>query len=179
MRLLAPLVALATGGLLVAATLIAQDQDMMPRPAPEHAQLKQRAGTWSADMKMKMGAQEITDKGTLTYTMLGDFWVIGDYEGHYMGMPFKGHEVSGWDPETKQYVSYWMDSGSAEVSVSHGTWDGATKTMTMSAKGKDMMTGKPVTWVKKTKEDGPDKMVMSMGNEGEEPMMEITYTRKK
>ena len=179
MRLLAHLVAFATSGLIVGATLIAQDHDMMPRPAPEHAHLKLRAGTWDGDVRIKMGPQEITQKDTMTYAMLGDFWVIGDYEGHYMGMPFKGHELSGWDPETRQYVSYWVDSGSAEVSVTHGTWDDASKTMTMSGQGKDMMTGKPVTMVKKIREDGPDKMVMTMGNEGAEPMMEITYTRRK
>ncbi len=179
MRIVKPLVTLSLGALLVGATLLAQDAGMqMPRAGAEHAMLKQHVGTWDAAFKMQMGPQLIEDKATMVYSMMGDFWLVGDYDGHFMGQPFQGHEMSTYDPATKQFVTYWFDSSSPNVSVSKGTYDAATKTMTQTSTEPDPMWG--AKSVSKSVMPDADTIHMSMMPEGTTTaMMEINYTRKK
>ncbi len=180
MRMTTPLITLALGGLLVGATLLAQDAGMeMPHPTAEHAMLKERVGTWDAAFKMQMGpGQEAQDKGTMTYSMLGDFWLVGDYAGHFMGSPFSGHEMTTFDPATKQLVTYWFDSMSPAATVSKGSWDAATKTATQVSVEVDPMSGVKNTL--RTVLSDANTMKFSSTPEGAPaPMMEITYTRRK
>ena len=179
MRFTTPLISLAVGGLLVGAALFAQDAGMppMPKPAPEHATLKEHVGVWNAAFKMQ-GPLVVEDKATMTYRMLGDFWLVGDYEGHYMGGPFHGHEMSTFNPETKEFVTYWVDSTNPNITEMKGTWDAATKTMTQKSTQVDPMAG--VKTIGKTVVKDADTMVYTMTPEGASaPMMEITYTRRK
>jgi len=179
MRLVTPLITLALGGLLVGATLLAQDAGMaMPRPGAEHALLKTHVGTWDAAFKMNMGPQTVEDKATMTYRMLGDFWLVGDYAGHFMGGPFSGHELTTYDPATKEFVTCWVDSMSPTMIVNKGTWDAATKTMTQKSTEVDPMTG--VKTISRTVMPDADTIKFSATPEGAPAAtMEITYTRKK
>jgi Protein of unknown function (DUF1579) len=194
MRITTTLLTFAAGGLLVGAALFAQNagqaagqpaaqpQGMpgMPKASPEHAMLKRRVGTWDTAFTMHMGPQTITDKGTMTWKMMGDFWLVGDYEGHMMGGPFHGHSMDGFDPEAKQFVSYWVDTSGPDANVSRGTWDEATHTMTMTSMDKSMETGELVKNTSKIVCDGADTIHFTMTTEGAKaPTMEITYTRKK
>jgi len=49
-----------------------------------------------------------------------------------MGQPFEGHALTGYDTAAKQYVSWWIDSASALVSHTAGSFDAAEKVCTMS-----------------------------------------------
>ena len=109
------------------------------------ATLKERVGTWDAAFKMHMGPQVVEDKATMTYKMMGDFWVVGDYEGRMPDGPFHGHEMSTYDPAAKEFVSYWVDSMSPTLTEMRGTWDAPTKTMSMKSKQPDPNTGKKTT----------------------------------
>jgi hypothetical protein len=155
----------------------------MPKPSPEHAMLAQRVGTWDADFKMWMeGEKPMESKAVMKYEKLGDFWVIGRYEGDMMGMPFHGMEISGYDPETKKLVSYWLDSTGPTITEMHGTWDAAAKTTTMRSTQAhpNHQTGKEEILTSKTVAQDPNVMVYSMSTEGvEKPTMEITYKRRK
>jgi len=182
MRITTSLLAFAAAGLLVGATLLPQDaahgMPPMPTASPEHAMLKQRVGTWDAAFKMKMGPQTIEDKATMTYRMLGEFWVVGDYDGHIMGGPFQGHEMSTYDPESKQFVSCWIDSTSPMMTELRGTWDPTSKTLTLKSLQNDPMTG--VKTISKTVMKDADTILYTMTPEGAtEATMEITYTRHK
>jgi hypothetical protein len=181
MRFVTPLVTFALGGLLVGATLLAQDHGTgMPAAAPELARLKTYVGSWDAAFKMSMGPQTVTDKGTMTWRMLGDFWLVGDYEGNMMGGPFHGHELTGYDPDKKEHVSYWADSTSSVLTASRGTWDEATKTSTLTSKDRDPATGQMHDTVHKSVVKDADTILYTMTAAGmAEPMMEITYTRRK
>jgi hypothetical protein len=178
MRHVLPLASLAIGALCVGATLLAQDEgEAMPRPAPEHAMLKERVGTWDAAFKMNMDGQAVEDKATMTYSMLGDFWLLGEYEGKFMGAPFHGREMSTFDPASGQFVLCWIDSTSPSMVVSKGTWDPTTKTMTQTSTEVDPMWG--VKSVYKTKVVDPNTIQFSMTPEGAAaPSMEIAYKRR-
>ena len=179
MRIVTPLITLALGGLLVGATLCAQDAAMaMPRPGAQHAMLKEHVGTWDAAFKMHMGPQTVEDQATMTYTMLGDFWLVGEYEGHFMGGPFSGHEMTTFDPATKEFVTCWIDSTSPTMTVMKGTWDATSKTMTQKSTEIDAMSG--AKSIGRMVSVDADTIKYSMTPEGAPAAtMEITYTRKK
>src|SRR5215218_10008372 len=80
----------------------------MPKPGPEHALLKKMAGTWDATMNMKMMPGD--HKATCKYEMLGEFWILGTFDGSMGPMKFTGKEYLGYDPLKKKYVGTWIDS---------------------------------------------------------------------
>jgi hypothetical protein len=109
-------------------------------------------------------------------------WLITDFKGDMMGTPFQGHGTSGWDPGKKKYVGTWVDTMSTGVSLSEGTYDPATKSLTSWMEGPDM-TGKVTKMRAVTEWKSPDNRVFTMyatGPDGKEvPGMRITYTRHK
>ncbi len=44
---------------------------------------------------------------------------------------FQGHGVYGWDPAKQKYVGTWVDPMRTFLSPMEGTWDAATKTMSL------------------------------------------------
>jgi hypothetical protein len=151
----------------------------MPKPAPEHALLKNYVGTWNAEFKMGPTA----DKGTVTWRMLGDFWAVGDLGGHLMGAPFAGHQVLGWDASSKEYLTTWCDSSSAEMSVSRGHYDAASKTLTAISSEPDMLAGAPGKRVKvthKTVWHADGSITCTYTQDGSnEPAFTVTCTKAK
>jgi len=150
----------------------------MAKPGPEHDVLKNMAGKWDAVVDA-MGSKET---GTMTTELaMGGLWAISNYEGKMMGGPFLGHEIFGWDASKKKYVACWVDSSSASMALTEGTWDAATKTMTLSGESGDAMTGGTTKVMNKIKVLDPDHHTfeMYMGATEGAPMMTITYTRKK
>jgi hypothetical protein len=180
MRILAPLITLAVGGLITGAALLAQDaMPPMPKPTPEHAALESRVGTWDADFTMHMEGQPDTkDKATMIYSMVGDFWLVGEYRGKFMDADFTGRELTTYDPEKKQILSYWIDSMSPMITEMTGTIDLASKTISTKSTQVDPMSG--VKKLGKTVMKDRDTIEFTMTPEGQtKPSMEITYTRKK
>ncbi len=61
-----------------------------------------------------------------------------------MGMPFEGYSLTGWDNSRKVFTSTWMDNMSTSMMYMEGTWDAATKSMTLKGKMTDPMSGKQI-----------------------------------
>ncbi len=159
----------------VALAGVASAQDM-PKPGPEHDELKKLVGTW--DLVMKFGGTE--SKGTVTYKMdLGGMWLTCALEGEMFGQKFSGRGFDSYDATKKKYVSVWMDSMSAGPVVTEGTMDKAKKTMTMTGTGPG--PDGPATKYKSVTETPNDDTInftMYMG-ETKEPSFTIVYKRKK
>jgi hypothetical protein len=169
-----------------AAPAASQPQGMppLPKPGPEHEILKVQEGTWDATVEMweKAGTPPMTSKGVETNTLLAGLWLVTDFKGDVMGMPFLGHGILGFDAVKKKYVSTWVDSMSIGPSLGEATYDPATKSLTGWMEGPDM-SGK-VTKMKEVSElKDPDTRVFTMyasGPDGKEfPGMRITYKRRK
>ena len=64
------------------------------------------------------------------------------------GMPFEGHNLLGYDNFRNEYVSVWRDNLSTAPMVSRGTFDPATKSLTMTATMDDFMSGARTSWVR-------------------------------
>jgi uncharacterized protein DUF1579 len=163
-------------GMLAAAHLTAQEPPF--KPGPEHAFLKQSEGTWDATIK-SLGNES---KGTITYKMdLNGLWLLEHFKADFGGMPFDGMGATGYDPAKKKYVSVWIDSMSPGLIVSEGTYDKATKTMTMFG-NMPMPDGKTVKATITTVATDPNTKIFTIkapGPDGKEAeMMHITYKRR-
>ena len=146
--------------------------------------LTKLAGTWDATATMMMpGMPTSTSKATMVYKPIGQTWVSCDYRGDLMGQEFNGHGVDGYDPKTKKFVSTWVDSMTTQIMMMEGTYDAASKTLTMTGECEDHMTGKMVTKRMTTEFKDADTMVMRMfgpGQDGKEfEGMKIEFKRRK
>jgi hypothetical protein len=193
-RTSARVVLLGMGLLLLTAgpPLTAGDKDKkgaglpdFPPPGPEHAQLKELAGTFDAQVTMHFeGGKTADSKGMMKRQMILDGrFLQEDYDGTFGGKPFKGVGISGYDPSKKKYVSIWADSVSNALMVSEGTYDAKTKTYTYTGEEVDPTTGKKYKTRDVVKVLSPDEQTMEMyrtADGGKETkVLDIRYTRKK
>lgn len=161
---------------LVLAGLVAAPAVQAQEPPKELAILKKLEGAWEASMKIG----DMESKGTMNYKMeLGGMWLVGNFEGEFGGMKFSGKGLDSYDAGKKKYIGIWVDSMSTTPMTSEGTFDAATKTMTMNgeAVGPD---GKPMKSksITQFKDDDTVVMTMYMGD-SKDAMFVITYKRKK
>lgn len=176
--LLAALLAVTAG-----VTFTAQDPMEMPKPGPEHAILQQFVGTWDAVIIMP-GADgaEQRSKAKMVTRKHGEFHIVDDFTGEFMGMPFTGHGVTSYCPVRKKYFTTWTDSMAPSPLVLTGDWDAKTKMMSM--KGECVgMSGKLEPCRTMIQHKDADHYAFEMhglmpdGTEGRH--LRIEYTRKK
>lgn len=116
-------------------------------PSDVHKMMAEWDGTWQEDIKMWMapGTPEQTMKATVECKMiLGGRYQEQRHNGMMMGMPFEGYSLTGWDNNRKVFTSTWMDNMSTGMMYMEGTWDAATKSITLKGKMTDPMTGKMI-----------------------------------
>ena len=155
-------------------------------PGKEHENLKPMAGTFDAEVTMQMDptAPPMTSKGKTVNELIFDGrFVKSEYAGDFMGSPFKGINLLGFDKLKEKYISLWTDSMSTGVMMSEGTSDDGGKTITFKGD-----YDCPVTHTKKqmkqvVKIEGDDAHTIEMydiGTDGKEfKSMTIKYTRAK
>lgn len=160
--------------LLAAPALQAQEP---PKPGPEHEPLLKMVGEW--DVTMKVEGMEI--KGTVSCKMdLGGLWLVSKLESSFGGMKMTGMGLDSYDPVKKKYVGIWVDSMSTSPLVMEGTYDKATKTMTMEGTGPGH-DGKPTKYktVSTMLDNDTIHFKMYMGSDGKQEAFSIVYKRKK
>jgi len=150
-----------------------------PKPGPEHAKLKELAGTWDAVMDM----QGQKSKATATYkSICGGMWLQSDFEGDLAGTKFQGHGLDGYDGQQKKYVGIWVDSMSSAPLHFEGNFDPRTKQLVMTGEslGPD---GKPQKFKNTTEHKDKDHFTFKMymvDEEGKDQLaFTIEYTRRK
>jgi hypothetical protein len=148
-------------------------------PGPEHAFLKEHAGTW--DCNVKAGPEDA--KGQMVCKMVaGGLWMTSEFTGEFGGQKFEGRGLDGFDQDKKKYVSVWVDSMTSSLMTFEGTYDEKAKRMTMIGEGKGP-DGQPAKY--KTTTDFPDadkqifKMFLAGADGNDTLMMTIEYTRRK
>ncbi len=155
-------------------------------PTEYHKLLAEDVGTWDCEMKFWANgpdAEPMTAQGSEVNQMFGDYWLVSKFKGEFGGQEFEGRASLGYDMAKKKYVGTWFDTMSPYMSFMEGTYDEATKTMTMMTKGTgpdgNPSVGKNVTV---TKADGTRVFSlysqMPGGGDGLVKMMEIVYRKK-
>ena len=159
----------------------------MNAKGPEHKKFEQMVGTWDAEMKwwMAPGAEPMVSPATAEFELIFDGrYVKQTYTCQWMGKPFTGMSIEGYDNFKKKYVSIWLDSDSTGISMSLGTADESGKVTTYYGKMDDPMTGQKDKVVKSiAREINENKVVYEMYDTppggAEYKNMEIIYTRRK
>lgn len=153
-------------------------------PGDVHAELAKSVGSWTAagSMWMAPGAPAMPMTADVEIEMiLGGRYLKQSWDSSFMGEPFQGLMIMGYDILNEQYTAIWMDSMGTSMSVSHGheTEDGA---VALQGTMRDLMTpgGRPYRSVSKVNDDGTFSFEMydSLPDGGEFKVMEATYTRK-
>lgn len=115
-------------------------------PGAPHAQLADRAGEWTAVVTFweEPGAEPTTMNGTSTKTMvMGGRYLREEFSGEFMGRPFRGVGLAGYDNVTKEYVTIWYDNMSTGIHQSSGR-DNAKGGQTFTATAHEPGTGRAV-----------------------------------
>jgi hypothetical protein len=171
--------------LLVPVALIAfasgtsQEPSAPPGPSAEHKKLEAWVGSWDAEVEM-MGQ---TSKGVETCRMgLGGFWLLTDFDGSFMGAPFLGHGMTGFDPAKGKTVVVWADSSGSPLTLGEGAFDQSGKKFVAQASGVDMR-GQPARYKQVTTFDGATKRtfeIFQLADGGKEELaLRIRYSRRK
>lgn len=157
-------------------------------PGPMHAMMASWDGTWKAETTFweQEGAAPQTSTGTAVNTTIMDGkYQISTHTGNMMGMPFEGRGTMAYDNATKKFTSTWIDNWSTGIMNMTGTWDEASKTLTLKGSMPDInRPGKECSMKESFKIVDENTQLMEMY--GPDPqtgkeykMMEMKMTRSK
>ena len=122
-------------------------------PDSNHALLESLAGSWSHAIQFypAPGSEPIEMTATSTAEMsLGGRYLVSEYDGDFVGTPFEGRETMGFDKVKGQYFSLWVDNMSTGPMIAWGTYDPATRTLTMEGAFADPISGEREKHVRNT-----------------------------
>jgi hypothetical protein len=111
-----------------------------PKPAAEHEWLKKFVGEWTTESKAIgiPGQPETPCKGTVSCRMLGEFWVVNEWNLNMDGMEMKGLQTIGFDPAKKKYIGTWVDGVTSHMWKYEGDVEDNCR-IVLQAKGPNFM----------------------------------------
>ena len=154
-------------------------------PGEGHKALDNLVGTWNVKVTawMAPGQPPMESTGTSeTSWILGGRYIEERASGSFMGQPFNGIGITGYDNAKKEYVATWVDNMGTGIMTSTGSMtDG--KTFTFKGSSTDPMTGKDMPEEMKLTVVDKDHHMSEMWGPGPDgkmmKMVQIDYTRKK
>jgi hypothetical protein len=156
----------------------------MSTTGAEHAALAHLVGNWSvaSTMWMAPGAPPATSTATATGTSILDGkWIRLTYSGDWMGQPYHGEGVYGYDTMAKEHVSTWIDGATTGMTVLRGSADAQGVITYSSAMPYCPMERKPLAMRHVMHIESADRLTYTMYKtpEGgtESKGMELVYTR--
>lgn len=109
-------------------------------PGDLHKMLAKYDGNWTgvSTMWMEAGGKPITSQAECTNKMIfGGRYQQSNYKGSFMGMPFEGMSLMGYDKAKKKFVSTWVDNMGTGIMHAEGDWDAAKKSLEFKGKMAD------------------------------------------
>lgn len=154
-------------------------------PGDMHKMLADEEGKWNCDMTFWMGPDAPAEKQTAgceVEMILGGRYQKSTYSGDMMGMPFEGVSTVAYDNTTNEFTSTWIDNMGTGMMVLKGTYNGNTRTTTLTGSAVDPMTKqeKKIREIYEIVDDNTRKMQMFETPKGgsEYKSMELVMTRK-
>ena len=153
-------------------------------PGAMHDLLAKSVGEWKTEIKSWMDPNmppTVTEGKSVCESILGGRYFKSTETSNFMGMPFEGLSLSGYDNATKKFFSYWVDNMSTGGMILEGSYDEATKTFTYAGSGMSFTGEYKVREIIQLINDDETMFTMYM-EESEKPemkMMEIKYSRIK
>jgi len=116
------------------------------QPSEHHRKLQPLIGTWNQTVRIRMtpNADPEVLESTATYEwIMGGRYVQGTYEGNFMGEPFQGMDLLGYDNYRQQYVALWIDNLGTGFMTTTGWYNDQTDTLIMHGSVDDTMQDFP------------------------------------
>ena len=156
-------------------------------PGDMQKMLAKSDGVWSGEntMWMEDGGKPMTSTSTTTNKMIFDGrYQTSEHKGNFMGMPFEGMSITGYDNAKKKFVSTWIDNMGTGIMTMEGDWNASKKAIEFKGKmtdpsrpGKDCDVREVFTFI----DDNTQKMEMygPDSKTGKEfKTMEIKFSKK-
>ncbi|RXK87433.1 DUF1579 domain-containing protein [Filimonas effusa] len=155
-------------------------------PGASHEALAKSNGSWNGEVTMWHSADgaPMSSKATITNKMiLGGRYQQSNFSGNFMGMPFEGMSIVGYDNYLKKFISTWVDNMGTGIMKMEGPWDESSKSMTLTGSSINPANGKECKMREVYKIVDAKTEIMEMygpdSKTGKEyKMMEIKFTRK-
>lgn len=153
-------------------------------PGEPHKMMAMSNGTWDEEVKMFLSpnAPPQVMKATSTNSMMyNGLYQLSITKGSYNGMPFEGRSTLAYNNASKKYQNTWIDNMGSGIVIMEGMYDDASKTLSLSGRQADMMTGNlnPVRQTMKFIDDKNQYIEMFETRGGREAKtMEIRLTKK-
>jgi hypothetical protein len=128
---------------------MAQEMMKLAAPGEHHKRLDSMVGKWKTHIKMFMAPNQPPSEsdGTMEASwILGGRFLVSKYHGTFMGMPFEGQGMDGYDNVTKKYVSTWIDNMGTGILNMNGSCDTDCKVLTSSGEMVDPTSGQKGTF---------------------------------
>ncbi|WP_080777346.1 DUF1579 domain-containing protein [Chryseobacterium phocaeense] len=145
-------------------------------------------GNWTGTTTtwMENGGNPVTSQSECTNKMiLGGRYQQSTYKGNFMGMPFEGMSLMGYDNTKKKFVSTWVDNMGTGIMHAEGDWNPSKKSIELKGKMTDpARPGEECDFREVyTFTDANNHMMEMYGPDSktgkEYKTMEIKFTRKK
>ncbi len=114
-------------------------------PTEVHKMIAKSDGDWSGEVThwMTPDAPPLISKCNETNKMImGGRYQLSEFKGEFMGMPFDGMNIMGYDNAKKVFNTTWIDNMGTGVMNLQGKWDEKTRTINFKGTMVDPMTGK-------------------------------------
>jgi hypothetical protein len=153
-------------------------------PGAMHDLLAKSVGEWKTEIKSWMDPNmppTVTEGKSVCESILGGRFFHSKETANFMGMPFEGSAITGYDNATKKFFNVWVDNMGTGVLNTEGSYDEATKSLTYTGTGMSFTGEYKVRETLKYIDDDTSMFEMYMEESGkpEMKMMEIKYTRIK
>jgi len=152
---------------------------------PGAAVLRSFAGVWNATMQIASpdDSPPLVLNGIEVNTLgEGGAWVTSDFRSQVEDRPFQGHAILAFNPGSGRFRRVWADATSPVFWLSEGTWDPATRTLTLWVETVNS-SGMPVRWHEETVFKDDDTRTFTMYVPGSRPTdaaaISIIYRRRK
>ncbi len=154
-------------------------------PGQHHQVLRRLVGSWKTAIKYRMNSESpvVESEGTCERKwILGNRFVLEEFDGGNLGMPFQALAIYGYDTFEKKYTSVWVDTTSNAMTRSFGICQDECKVITFTGRHGDPWSGSMRTSRGVTRLVDDNKHVLELyepDSTGTEfKVLEITYTRK-
>ncbi|UCE60853.1 MAG: DUF1579 family protein [Phycisphaerales bacterium] len=154
-------------------------------PGEHHRLLEKLTGKWNLAVKYKMNAESpvVESEGTCERRwILGNRFVLEEFDGGNLALPFQGMAIYGYDTFEKKYTSIWVDTTSSAVTTSLGTCQDGCKVIAFTGRHGDPWSGVKKNSRGFTRLVDDNKHILQLyepDKDGKEFMvLQIVYTRK-
>ncbi|MCK9280704.1 MAG: DUF1579 domain-containing protein [Melioribacteraceae bacterium] len=136
-------------------------------PTEFHAEMAKYSGDYSTvnTMWMGPGKESVTEKGEAKLEMiLGGRYLKTAHFGSFMGTPFEGVGIDGYDNVTKEVTSVWFDNMGTGTMIMKGSWDKETGKVSLTGTTTDPLLKATANVREVVTYSGGNKVIIEMYN---------------